>query len=884
MSMGERLTSAWLRAKALLRRRQLERDLEDELRFHVAMREEQYGAAGLGEEDARRTARRRFGNLLARREECRDAWTFRPLEAFGQDVRFAGRMLWKSRGFTVVAVLSLALGIGANTAMFSLVNAILLRPLPYPQAGRLVRLTGFYPKGAVAALQEQSRTMDVAGVGTEAEVNLTGHGDAVRLTGSAVSANLFAVLGRGASLGRTFEKGDDLPGRDRLVVLSHAAWQDHFQADPAVVGRTVAVDGVAREIVGVMPAGFHFPSGSTRLWVPLRLDPTNPEDYWGFGWMPAVGRLRPEATLAVAHHELRSMIVRISGLFPWPAPTWNANGAAVSLQDDLVRDLRRKLLVLQAAVGIVLMIACANVASLLLSRAAGRRKEMALRAALGASRGRIVSQLLTESVTLSVLGGIAGVALALAALAGIGGVLPADARGFSDVRIDGGVFAFVTALSVLSGLVFGLAPAASASRVDLSASMKAGGRRGAETGGTRLRGSLIATEVALAVVLAVGAGLLMRTLWGLTRADPGFRPERTLTVSVSPDPSTCQVRSACVALYGDLLRRVSGMAGVSEVAAASALPLSRQQPLLPVELEGHPFVPGQAAVPLLWAGAVTPGYFRVLRVPVLQGRGFEDSDGEHARSVVLVSAATARRYWPGQEAVGRRVRVVWDEQWRTVVGVVGDVRQYTLSGRAPADITGALYMPYPQAVALDRQIPRTMSLFVRSGADPAEVAPRLRGLVAGVNPDVPVGDVRALESLVSSSVSEPRAMMWLFAAFAGCALLLAAVGTYGVVSYTTAQRTYEIGVRMAVGATRGQVFGLVLGHSLRLVLTGAALGVLAALALGRTLSSFLYGVTARDPVTFSAVGALLIVTAILAGYLPGRRAAATDPVRALRGD
>jgi predicted permease len=339
-----------------------------------------------------------------------------------------------------------------------------------------------------------------------------------------------------------------------------------------------------------------------------------------------------------------------------------------------------------------------------------------------------------------------------------------------------------------------------------------------------------------------------------------------------------------VALYGDLLRRVSGMAGVSEVAAASALPLSRQQPLLPVELEGHPFVPGQAAVPLLWAGAVTPGYFRVLRVPVLQGRGFEDSDGEHARSVVLVSAATARRYWPGQEAVGRRVRVVWDEQWRTVVGVVGDVRQYTLSGRAPADITGALYMPYPQAVALDRQIPRTMSLFVRSGADPAEVAPRLRGLVAGVNPDVPVGDVRALESLVSSSVSEPRAMMWLFAAFAGCALLLAAVGTYGVVSYTTAQRTYEIGVRMAVGATRGQVFGLVLGHSLRLVLTGAALGVLAALALGRTLSSFLYGVTARDPVTFSAVGALLIVTAILAGYLPGRRAAATDPVRALRGD
>jgi predicted permease len=884
MTIREWMRSAWLRVRALSRRGQLERDLDDELRFHLALREEEYRAAGLATDEARHAATRRFGNAVALKEECRETWTFTRFETLGQDVRFAGRVLWKSPGLTTVAVLSLALGIGANAAMFSLVNAVLLRPLPYPAAERLVRLTGFYPKGAVVALQDLSRTMDIAGVSSEQEFNLTGRGEAVRLVGSATSANLFSVLGRGAAVGRTFEAGDDRPGRDLIVVLSHALWQGRFAGDPTVVGQTISIEGVDRQIVGVMPAGFHFPSPSAQLWVPLRLDPSQTEDYWGFGWMPLVARLRPGATLAHAQDELGTMIVRIAAMFPWPNPKWNVDAAAIPLQEDLVRDVRRKLLVLQAAVGIVLLIACANVASLLLSRSAARRKEMALRAALGASRGRIVRQLLTESVALSLLGGGLGIGLAFAVLSGLKAVVPADARGFATVDIDAGVLAFVTGLSVLCGLLFGLAPAASASRVDLAAMMKAGGERATAFVGTRLRGSFIAAEVALAVVLAVGAGLLIRTLWGLTQADPGFRPEQTLTVRVSPNPSTCEERSACVALYDELLRRVRDMSGTTDVAAVNALPLTGDQPLLPVEMDGHALVATEAVAPLLWAGAVTPAYFRVLHIPLLQGRTFEDSDGERASPVVIVSAATARRYWPGENPVGKRIRVVWDTDWRMVVGVVGDVRQYTLSGRTPAEITGALYMPYPQAVALHRQIPRTMALFVRSSADPSQLAGRMRTLVASVNPDVPVSDVRSLDAVLSSSVSEPRSMMWLFAGFAACALLLAAIGTYGVVSYATAQRTYEIGVRVAIGATRRDVFGLVMGQSLRVVLIGLTVGVGGALVLGRTLSSFLYGVSPTDPATFAVVTVLLVTTALVAGYLPGRRAAATDPVRALRAE
>jgi predicted permease len=867
-----------------LRRRRLESELDEELRFHLAKRTERYLSEGLDAGAARSTAMRRFGNALSLKEECRDMWTFAAVETLAQDARCALRALAKNPAFTAVAALSLALGIGANAAIFSFVNAMLLRPLPYPGAERLLRLTGFYPKGALVAMREQSRTLEVAGAGSEQELSMTANGEATRVVGSQVSANLFAVLGRGAALGRAFAAGDDRPGRDRIVVLSQSLWRNRFQADPALIGRMVTIEGVARQVVGVMPQGFHFPSGAVQLWTPLALDPSRTEDYWGFGWMPLVARLRSNATLPQAQDELRAMIARIRTLFPWPSPNWNADAVVVPLQQDLVRDVRRKLLLLQSAVGIVLLVACANVASLLLSRAAVRRKEIALRTALGASRGRILRQLLAESLALALLGGGLGVGLAAGALSGLRAVLPADTRGFAAAELDGGVLAFVSALSLLSGLAFGLAPAVHASRADLAGAMKAGGRQSGPAGRAPLRSSFIAAEVALAVVLAVGAGLLIRTLWGLTRADAGFRTDRTLAVRVFPNPATCQERAGCVALYDELLRRVSGLNAVGAAAVANALPLSGQQPLLPVEMEGHALLPSDPRAPLVWAGAITPRYFRVLGIPLLEGRGFDEGDSERSARVVVVSAETARRYWPGENPVGKRIRVVWDRDWRTVVGVVGDVRQYALSGRVPSDITGAIYMPYPQAVGLDREIPRAMAVVVRTTAESPELLARLRSLVASVNSDAPVSDALRFDALVASSVDEPRSLTWIFAAFSACALLLAAIGTYGVVAYATAQRRYEIGVRVALGATRRSIFGLVIGHSLKLVVIGLALGVAASLLLGRALQTFLYGVTSRDPATFGAVTVLLLMTGLLAGYLPARRAAAIDPARTLRAD
>jgi predicted permease len=886
MAPREVAHSAWARVKALFGRGRIERELDEEVRFHLAKREEHYEARGLAPDEARRAARIRFGNALAIREQAREAWSFRVPEALLQDGRFALRVLARTPAFTAMAVLSLAVGIGGNAAMFSLVNAILLRPLPYPQADRLVRLTGFYPKGAVEAMQADRRAFDVAGVSTEQEFNLTGSGEAARLSGATVSANLFSVLGRGAALGRTFEAGDDRPGRDAIVLLGQSLWRSRFGGDPAVLGRTIVLEGVPRQVVGVMPAGFHFPEPGVQLWVPLRLDPSQADDYWGYGWMPLVARLQPGVTLEQANGELRALLARVRPLFPWPSPSWNADAAVLPLQEDLVREVRPRLLVLQAAVAIVLLIACANVAALLLSRSAARRRELALRAALGAGRGRILRQLLTESVALSLLGGSAGIALAYGLLAGLRSLMPADARGFTSVAVDGGVLAFVTALSVLCGLLFGIAPALHGAKPDLADAMKAGGRRSDASGAsaTPLRSSFIAAEVALAVVLTVGAGLLIRTLWGLTHVDPGFRPRQTLAVPVSPNPAACEERAACIALYDDLLRRAASLTGVSAVAAANAVPLRGEQPLLPVELEGHPLEAANPTAPLLWAGTVTPSYFAVLGIPVRHGRGFEAADGESAEAVVVVSEETARRFWPGQNAVGKRIRVVWEREWRTVVGVVGDVRHYALSGRAPDEIMGALYMPYAQGTALDRRVPRALSLLVRSAAEPRELAGALRGLVASVNPDLPVGEARPLEAVVADSVEEPRSMMWLFAAFAGCALLLAAIGTYGVVAWAAAQRRYEIGVRVAVGATRRDIVTLVVGHSVRLVLLGLGVGVAAALALGRTLSTFLYGVSPADPATFAVVVAVLLGTALVAGYLPGRRAAAIDPVRALRSE
>lgn len=805
------------------------------------------------------------------------------METFWQDLRYGFRMLLKSPGFTLVAVLSLALGIGGNAAMFSLVNSALLRPLPYAQPDRLVRVTEWYPQGGIVALQEQSQTMEVATFTTDSEFNLTGQGEAARLVGSRVSANLFTLLGAPAKIGRTVEAGEDRPARDGVVILSHALWRNKFAGNPGIIGRLIAIDGVARQVVGVMPPEFHFPSSKVQLWMPVRFDPNNRGEFWEHGWMPLIARLRPGATLPQAQHELRALISRIVPLFPYPMPAdWNATATVIPLQEDLTGSWSGKLLLLLLAIGCVLLIACANVASLLLARVAARQREMAVRAALGAGRGRIVRQLLTESIVLTLVGGGLGLGLATGSLSVLTSVLPVDNPLLAEARIDWPVFAFVTALAILTGLAFGLAPALSAAKLDLATSLKTRGQPTIGLAGARLRSSLIVGEVTLAVALVIGAGLLIKSLWLLTQVNPGFRPGQVVTVRVYPQQSAGQERAGYIALYDELLRRARGITGVISVAAANTTPLGSELPAVPVELEGHRLTPEQKLAPMFWAGAVTPDYFQVLRIPLLFGRLFTEADGEKSAEVVLVSAATAKQYWPGENAVGKRIRIVWEQRWRTVVGVVGDVRQYDLAGKSPEWIRGAFYMPYPQSVGLDRQLPTAMTLILRTATNAPPVAGDLRRLVASVNPDLPVSEVGTLDAVVAASTSPSRSLMWLFVSFGGAALLLAAIGAYGVVSYSTTQRIYEMGVRIALGATPSRIFGLVLGQSLRLVLTGLALGVVASLALTRLMTGFLYGVTATDPLTFLAVGLLLLAVALLAGYFPARRAARVDPMVALR--
>jgi predicted permease len=807
-----------------------------------------------------------------------------------QDLRYSLRMLRKNPGFTAVAVLSLALGIGGNAAMFSLINGALIRPLPYSQPDRLVRVTEAYPKGGIVVMQEESRTMEIAAYVSDladAEFNLTGEGEAVHLAGSIVSANLFSLLGVPARVGRTFEPGEDRPGRDRVAIISHALWQNKFSGDPGIIGRSIMVDGMARQVVGVMPGGFSFPSSRVQMWLPARFDATRRSEDWEHGWMLLIARLRPGATLPQAQSELRALISRIITLAPFQMDSnWNANSTIISLQADLTGHMRGKLFLLLCAVGCVLLIACANVASLLLARTAARQREIAVRAALGAGRGRIVRQLLTESVVLALLGGGLGLVFAVASLSTLKSVLPMDNPLLATVGIDWQVLSFITSLAVLTGLAFGVAPALSAARLNLAEAFKARGQQTAGLAGMRLRSSLIVGEVALAVVLVVSAGLLIKSLWRLIQADPGFRPEQIVTVRVypqRPQQSSGREQAATIALYDELLRRARKLDGVAAAAAANAAPLGGEIPLLPVELEGHPFTPMQPAT-LFWAGAVTPEYFQIMGIPLLAGRRFTEADVEKSAGVVMVSADTAGRFWPGENPIGKYVRVLWEEQRRIVVGIVGDVRQYNLDGTSPAYINGAFYMPYPQSTSLDRKMPSAMTLVLRTSANSPQLARGLRELVASVNPDVSASEVKTMEAVVAASTTSSRSLMWLFISFASAALILAAIGAYGVVSYATAQRTYEIGVRVALGATRGNIFGMVLGQSLKLVLTGLALGVAASLALAHLMTGFLYGVTATDPLTFIAVGLLLIAVGVVAGYFPARRAARVDPMVALRSE
>jgi len=859
-------------------------ELDSDIREHIDRETEDNIARGLSPEEARRRAFLKFGNVAQIQEDTRRIWTLVWLEQLAQDLRFALRTFRKAPGFTFVAVLTLALGIGANSAIFSLVNSILLRPLPYAQPERLVTSNDSFPQGALAALRARLKTMEVAGYLEGQNLNLTGLGQPERVYGTSVSANFFSVLGANAERGRIFVDGEDQPGKDDVVILSHELWQTKFGGDPNIIGRSITLEGIDRRILGVMPQTFRFGSPRTQFWVPLHLDSRSVGAYWGGGFMPLIGRLRPGATLEQARNELYATVPQVRTMFPWRMPDALWSGAKlIPLQEGLVGNVSETLLILLGAIALVLLIACANVANLLLARAAVRQREMAVRSTLGGSRSRICRQLLTESLLLATCGATLGLLLALAGVAWLKTILPADTPRLASVTIDWRVVAFTAAVAILTSVIFGLTPALYASRVDFAESLKTGGQQAtAASAGRRLRSVLAIAEVAIAVVLVIGAGLLARSLWQLAHVNPGFRAESVVTARITPNDNFCAVFARCSNFFNGLLAQTRALPGVEDAALTNVLPLGGLMGGYAADVEGHPRNPSEPA-PVLWESVVTPDYFRIMGVPLLRGRLFTPADSAPgATHVTIVTSSTVKKFWPNEDPLGKHVKRTWMGDWITVIGVVGDVNEYSMASRLPEYVDGAVYDPYGNDVGPGGLQPREFTLVVKMAGSAGNFADELRKTVSSLNADVPVTEVATLGTIVSGSLNAPRSTMSLFAIFAALALALGAIGIYGVVSYSVAQRTAEFGMRMALGAQKRDILRLILSHAGRIALIGVAIGLAGAFAATRLMASLLYGISASDPLTFAAVAILLAGVTLAASYIPARRAMKVDPMVALR--
>jgi predicted permease len=874
--------------------RAIEREVDDELTFHVETRIDVLMSQGMTRQAAEAQARREFGDLRAahdeiaaidrgrvQRERRADWW-----EALLQDTRFATRALLGRPSFLVIASVTLGLGIGANAAIFSVVDAALLKPLPYAEPDRLVSVwpDGAMMPGVFVEVRNGNRTLDpIAGYSGGAAVSMTGASEPARLVMSEVTSRFFDVLGARAELGRTFLDGEDQPGRHRLAILGHALWQQRFGGDRGVIGRSVVVDGIPRTVVGVMPADFRFPSPAIDLWVPISLDasPANIGRYWGTSHLNVIGRLRPRVSVAQAQREIAVLVDRSRSSFPWRmADAWGTGVTVVPLERKVVGDIGPMLLLLFGSVVVVLLIACVNVANLLLGRAAGREREIAIRASLGAGRGRIVRQLLTESVMLGLVGGALGLVVALTGVRALLLLIPDEMPRVSEVAIDARVLAFTMVTALATGLGFGLAPALRASRPTLQTVLGATRNAGGTLGRRRLSELLVVGQIALGVVLVAGAGLLIKSFWRLHQVELGFRPEQVIAADI-PIPafsSDSMVRGR--AFFDRVLERAREIPGVRSAAVASVLPfggVGSMQSSFAADIEAHPVAPG-GSVPMLVQTVVSDDYFRTMGIPLLRGRGFTSADRDSTPAVAVVDELTAKHLWPNADPLGQRFKPVWVKPWVTVVGVVGTVKRDSLSSAGEVSI----YLSTRNTAGF--WFPTQMTLALRTDANVATMAPRLRAAVASVDPTVPVKAVRPVVDLVSDSVARARFTMLLLATFAAVALVLGAVGVYGVVAYAVARRTREIGVRMALGARASDVLAMVLREGGMLTAAGVALGVAGALAASRVLAGFLFGVTPTDAAVFVSVPVVLGIVALGACVIPARRAARVDPVTALRSD
>lgn len=882
MPLWNRLASL---GRNLFSRRRVEGDLDDELHAYLNHLTDEKRAAGLDEREARRTAHLELGGLEQIKEEVRDARSGWVLQQLMQDFRYAARTLRRHPAFPCVAVLALALGIGANTAMFSVAYGILYRPLPYPDADRVAVVFMRYAPRDFAygtmcvrdylTWKQNNHTFEEPSLFRSIRMDLGGSESVPeQVQGASVTAGFFPTLQVPPAIGRTFMAGEDQPMAGLFAILSDSIWRRRYSARADVLGRTILVNGTPATVIGVMPPAFALPRRDTEVWTNLRLAPPTRYGPWFYR---GLARLKPGVTLQQAQAELNAI-----GLIMMQQ---NSYYKRLMLPVQTLRDavvgtaIRPAILVLAGAVGLVLLIAIVNVANLMLARATVREREMALRLSLGAGRGRLVRQLLTESVLLSFTGGAAGLGVAWAGVSFIRAWNPGNLPFVEAVRLDGTALGFMLVLSMLTGILFGLAPALQSARTDLNSTIKEGGR-GAASGHNRgrTRAALVAGEIALSLMLLVGAGLLLRSFANLQRVAAGFTtpPRQLLSLLISPGNQKYSDPHAGLPFYDEVLRRARSVPGVEAAALTDSLPPDRQGDADTFGIEGQALSPGEQN-PVISDLTVGPGFFRTLGIPLLHGRDFTEHDTTDSTPVAIVSEGFARRFFPHQDPLGKRIRrseASLNNPWMQIVGIVGNLKLLGLA----ADTEAAYYMPASQSYG-----PRQY-LAVRTSGDAARVSEALRRTIQAVDPGVTLAQFATMEESLSLSVSQPRFNTLLLVIFAAIALLLAAVGIYGLIAYSVAQRTHEIGVRMALGAARRDVLGMVLRQGIWLALGGIAAGLAGAFALTRLLRALLFGVGVTDTVTFAAAPTALMLIALLATLVPALRATRTSPVVALRGE
>ena len=890
MSFFSRMRRIW---HNLVARDAVERDLDEELAAYVDLLAAEKERAGLSPDEARRAARLEAGSVERLKDDVRDARAGAAIEGALGDLKHAVRVLARAPGFAAVAVLTIALGIGANSAIFSVVNSVALEPLGYPKPDRLVFITSQFPTLGFEKfwisppeffeLQERSRSFEGIAAYTTGAVNLSEGTQPERVNAVFTTANMFDVLRVRPVIGQAYTEEQDGADPDDVVVLSYELWGRVFAADPGVVGRTVQINGRTLTVIGVAPEGFDLHDARAQVWMPIGLDRANRQNR-GSHFLYLVARLKDGVTTAQANADLEGQLRQWRQL--------NAEGHVpndsthriqmASLRDEVIGNVRTALWVLQGAVGLVLLIACANVANLLLARAESRHKEFAIRTALGAGRGRLLRQFLAEGLVLATVSAALGLLLAQWGLTALLAANPQSIPRAAEIGLDPTVVAVTAGLAVLTGIIFALAPLLHTSAEAMAGALKEGGTRTtATTTRNRVRRGLVVAEIALAVTLVIGAGLLLRSFRNLTNVDAGFDPAELVTFGVVLPQASYPDGAGRVQFVTEVMRELGATPGVEGVAAVQGLPPFRQVNANDTEFDGVPQGPDQPPHNVDYWQIATVGYFETMGIPIVKGRGFLSTDVGGA-PVMVVNEALAKRFYPGQEVIGRRIRPPGADTsaWFTVVGVAKDVKQAGLE----ADAGTELYFLYDQLPRLAGFAPGQMNIVLRSSRPIEALAPAIRRAVATRDPGLPIVRMRTMEDVFGESVTRQRFLSQLLGLFAGVALLLSAVGTYGILAYLVTERQREIGIRMALGAGRGQVVRLVLGQGLTMAVLGIVVGVVGALALSRLMTSLLYGVSPADPLTFGAVAAVIAAVALAACVVPTRRATRVDPLTAIRAE